>query len=1253
MKKLFFFIFLFLVCFLIKDNPTVESVDMGSYCHVPPGVGEVASPNVLLVIDVSGSMSWCAYNPTSSKSSCCDNSSGCGWTFNGTEEGYFIPNKVYRYNSSCSVGSYSGSCWEETTGTAETCPKRPADINTSKKYTGACLNFIYMRRVDLLRWALTGGKPQSCDNNQIQKCDPEISSSQISCDSNACILYSESGQTVKVPLSRITGTDGGLLFQVKNYPLKPRFGVMFFSDNGVRNNKAYIGDFTGSANFDGINPYKNTITLVNYESPSGSTPIAPALWDAYNYFKQQSPQYGGFTPSSGSDNWKNPLYQCFDDNNDGNCQGNEIKPVPCAKNFIILLTDGQWNRGGSPVGGACSIDIGYENASADPVVPAYKLHKTGFTNPVDSRQSTFYVDSLYGIGLWLGGTGERSLKHVTIYGSFDRSKNWPDSLSDYPKTTCGPIDDCCSNSNCGKGSPCTNLPASSTDWDKNGDGVPDTFTSASDADQIKNALSNAISSILSKSSSGATVATLSARGGISSLILQPYYYPKVPDTDVSWVGFLRAFWVDLTGNLREDSIVNKILDLASGSFDKIIQFFVDTTGNTKITRIQDINTCTAYDTVSIDEASSVFNSGCWLANVDAGNRKIKYNKSGTLTDLTTSEASYLAGIWDDIDSTINTAKAQCIIRYLKGENLSGDTSCNTLAYVKRPRELNINAYCGSNQTKTWKLGDIIHSTPSVTSDKPLNFYHLRYGDTSYLSYVRSDEYKNRPSYSFVGANDGMLHAFRIGTIINQTDANQPSKLQNSPTDTGTDKIGREEWAFIPKNALPYLLWYGHYDYCHIPTIDYRTIVFDASINGTANSTKSASSWRTILVGVMGFGGKKIDLGSGNVYSSSIFVLDLTDWLNGSATYPTLLWETTLPDNTLTTSFPTIVRLGDKNNNGDWYVVIGTGPTGPEGATFANAGKLYFYDLRAGTLINTLTVNTGSALVAIGDIYNVDVDDDYQDDVIYFGAYGKTTSNYVWGNFYRLSLRSGSSYRTISSLTNSNIENAVNLSTFKTGNYQPPVFAAPAFTSDDIGNLWVFFGTGKFLNNDDKSIPYTNYLIGYKDPYWNSTGAARSKGDLVDVKSVLSTTTIPYLTEQECICDNSGCSFRDFTYYKTQLSGTVTVTNGWYYSLTGEAIISQPFLYAEMVNTLVFIPPGDICEYSGRTRYVSLYYNLLYEPNTTIVINQIIGYGSPPLGQPFQTLPSGKLIVQTSAGTIIKLPTPTVLAQGKFVTWIEK
>jgi len=806
-----------------------------------------------------------------------------------------------------------------------------------------------------------------------------------------------------------------------------------------------------------------------------------------------------------------------------------------------------------------------------------------------------------------------------------------------------------------------NRPDLQSEWDKDGDGIPDTYFYVVNPLKMEQELEKAFADILRKASSGATVATLSSRTEVSSLVIQPYFYPVYQTEDgreISWIGIVRSFWIDFKGRFHEDSIINKILDLAASALDNIIQFMT-VENETKIAVLQG-EQCSLGSIKNIDDINTLFNSGCKLALADQSSRKIYFNKNGNLADFNTSEATTIRGFWQSIDSNINNdTKAGCIIRYIIGENVAGDSNCQALTYVKRPREFNIQPLCGVNQEKTWKLGDIIHSTPSVTSNQPNNFYHVRYSDDTYRQYISSSNYKNRISVAFVSANDGALHAFRIGTIVEQSNASQPAKLQDSPSDSATNKLGQEEWAFIPRNAIPYLLWYGRIDYCHVPTVDYRTIVFDASINGDASDNKTSGSWRTILVGVMGFGGKSLTAGS-TTYSSSIFALDLTGWLNGSDTKPTLLWEITLPDNTLTLSFPTIVRLGDRNKNGEWYVVLGSGPSDVINYSFVSSPKLHFINLRNGSIVKTLNVslpaNTSSA---IGDVWNVDVDNDYQDDVIYFGAYGTSGSN-VWGNFYRLSLRNGNSYRSISILGDTDIKVAVDLSTFKTDNNQPPVFAAPAFTIDDTGNFWVFFGTGRYLNISDKNITYTNYLIGFKDPCWNgSCSTTLRKSDLVDYKAIMTTTTSPYQSFTECVCEEGQCQNKTMTYNKSTLNiqQDIAPQYGWYYTLNSkEAIVSQPFVYAEFVNNLVLIPPADICEFSGFTRYIALYYKLNMGGKTTVVFDNPAKkyFGTPPIGQAFEVHGSGKLLTQLSSGLIpgdIFQPNPS--ARGRFISWIEK
>jgi len=1213
---------------------------MSEYCYTPPTITTSVSPNVMLVIDVSGSMSLLAYD---------------GTTYQGNEEGYFIPDKVYKYNS-------SQDYWEETTGTATTCPNSADRIKKTKLYAGSCLNFLYMTRIDLVRWALTGGTPDSCD-------------------SYGCVLKSNSGVKVKVPWSRI---NSALLPQFGKLSLKPRFGVMFFSGYGIRSNASvYIGDFAGSNVYDPQNPYKNVITAVNEEDPAGYTPTAPALWDTYNYFAQNPPQYGGLAPQTGQDDaWKNPLYQCFDENNDGKCEGNELKPVSCAKNFVILMTDGQWNMGGPPkkVDFTCSIDTGFEQYSADPVVPAYWMHKKGFTNKPTGINSR--VEALYGIGLFLGGTGAQSLKNVAMYGSFDTTgRNWPDSLSGYPQGTCW-VDDCSNyiNSN-GKGSGCTKLPPSSPDWDKNGDGNPDTFFAASNAIEMKDALYKAILDILKRASAGSTVGSLSTKTSISSVLVQPFFYPTYTDSQgntLTWPGFLRSFWVDPKNDLREDTNQNKELNL---SVDKIFQTFYDSSTNeTKVALLSDTSTCTVDSIVGMKDLKPVFDSGCWLGNCDPNNRKIYYSTGTDIKEFNTSKADDLKNIWDLVDNnasdnSITTDIASCVIRYIRGEDISNDSSCNS-DYVKRNLKINISEICpGSTGVKTWKLGDIIHSTPAVIGNEPINSYHLRYSDSTYYEYINSDQYKNRASRIIVGANDGMLHFFRLGYIKDQssTKPDDPSALQNDPKNTGTDLIASEEFAFIPKNAIPYLLWYGHKDYCHIPTVDSRVLIFDASINGNPTDDKTSNSWRTILVGVMGFGGKSLSAGT-TTYSSSIFALDLTDWLNGTATTPTLLWEQTLSDNTLTMSFPSVVRRGDANKNGNWYLVIGSGPKAPNPSSsndYTSSPKVYFFDLKTGNLVKTTQISLpNNTVAAVADTFPIDADDDYNDDAIYFGLYGlqkQGNSWNNWGNFYRLVLND--------SLSNTPSV-AVDLSSFVNNGQTPPVTAAPTFSKDEKGNLWVFFGTGRFLSEGDKVLNYNNYFIGFKDPCWNgSCSTTFVKGDFINQTNITVTATVTN-TQQLCICDSSGCSNKTVVTGTTNYTQPVEVDKGWYQELTNEAVTSQGIVFGGIVDFITYVPPNDICAFEGNSKLYALYYksgtaypvpSILSPKATSGTSGQVtiyksidLGRGAPPVGNPFQVSVSQsstnryEKFIQVSTGVVIKqTQQPTPSAQPRFILWIEK
>lgn len=1165
--------------------------DMTEYCQMPISIGGAVEPNVLLVVDVSGSMNERAYTGDYDPST--------------TYEGYFDPQKFYRPNEAgiyeetvpsgvpCQTICVNWTCSRDPTNCIFTEPKgthgcrswqwacctRVQQVGDCNISSGNYLNYQYMTRMDLLRWALTGGSPEGC-NGTIARCDPEVyPNPQLNCDSYGCILASSDGTTkVKVPWERITGGSGGLLFRLKNLSPRPVMGAMFFRGSGVVQT-VYIGDFTASASFDGVNPYKNVITAINSVFPQGTTPTAPALWDAYNYFAQRNPNYGGPNPQMGEgDKWKNPLFRCYDRNNDGNCQGNEFVLVPCAKNFVILISDGQWNYGGYPVRKTCRIDDDTELESPDPVVPAYYMHKIGFTNQPTGISS--YVESVYTIALWLGGSGELSMKNISMYGSFDRSRTWPGGTNGFPSRTCGNVDDCCSYANCGKGSPCTPIPPSSSDWDKDGDGIPDTFYKAENAFDIKNKFEKVIRDILKQVSSGTAVSVLASSEGSGANLLQATFYPRRASgaEEVTWIGRLQNMWYYIDPNLdlstiREDTDGDLKLDLRR---DYIAQFYYDQELSEAAVRLySDSDGDGSPDSLvrrdSIDNVKSLWEAGyrLWERDLSTSPRRIYTQIDNSMVEFSVTNAAVLMPYLNLND--INEARS--VIRYVSGEDLEGARSrCLSIGEVKR----------------VWRLGDIVNSTPRIQSFNPLNSYHLSaplgYSDSSYLEFVTSEAYKSR-SAVYVGANDGMLHAFYLG----QLRQDWPGKATYEIARLEGLDLGKEMWAFIPKNALPYLRYLLDEDYCHLYYVDGTPLLVDASIGGNPEDTKTQESWRTILIGSMGLGGATRNRGSSctnciktpvtNLGYSSYFALDVTDPEN-----PQFLWEFSDPDLGLSTTGPAIVRQGDPSKCGKWFVVFASGPTGPINVNYSQfmgrsdqTLKIFILDLKTGALLRK--IDTGISNAFGGSLHNAVIDTDrynpnspgfYKDDAIYLGYTKCEGGSCTNGGVLRILTRES--------------ENPSDWSySILMDNIGPVTASVTKLQDRGNGNLWLFFGTGRYFYKtatdiDDAGsltdISKRRRIFGVREPCYISTSN--------DIMAPCSLTL----------------SLSDLKDQSTNPSQEIGNFKGWYINLdpplegyVQERVITDPLATASgVVFFTTFKPSGDACSMGGDTHVWALKYD---------------------------------------------------------------
>jgi type IV pilus assembly protein PilY1 len=724
-----------------------------------------------------------------------------------------------------------------------------------------------------------------------------------------------------------------------------------------------------------------------------------------------------------------------------------------------------------------------------------------------------------------------------------------------------------------------NIPDLTSEWDRDGNDVPDTYFLVHNPLELENQLNKALGEILKRISAGTAVSVLSTSAGGEGSLYQAYFNPSVFDSgrEVTWVGYLNALWVDQFGNLREDD-GNQHLVLSA---DPIIEFDLDVDGDTIVRKYSDTDGNGTADallgTYSLADLQPLWEGGEKLAKrttpvrtiytyidgdgdgvVDGGefgDDKFDANDSVDAAAL----KSYL-GVATD-------AEAEDIIEYIRGEHKAG----------YRDRRLTVD---GTPNT-VWKLGDIVYSTPTVVG-RPSENYHLVYGDTTYLKYVR--EHKDRQTVIFLGANDGMLHAFSAGTYHEGDDPSTDDGDPNTTTDVEkgwySGDFGTELWAYIPYNLLPQLKWLMDPAYCHIYYVDLKTKVVDARI--FSNDATHDNGWGTVLVGAMRLGGKELTCNS-RTYRSAYFALDITNPAN-----PDLLWEFSSSDLNYTTSYPAVFRVGTVKpyepdaQKGDWYVIFGSGPTTFEGDGAATS-HVYICNLANGNTVKTFDISeaSGADPSFMASPITVDLGLDYEVDVAYIASSYYDTSQSRWeGKIYRLDIDE-----------DTNPGNWT-LSTFVT--LDQPITIAPVAALDPFNRLWLYWGTGRFFSNLDKIDATVQRLYGVWDP---GTGTIDASG----VPSNLNNVTTIRVHEQGYMDLDGDGSYDDTTFKqyladkRAQYGATTGTKYGWYLNITspiavdGERVINSPTVLGNIVLFPSFKPEEDICDFGGSSYLYALYY----------------------------------------------------------------
>ncbi|MEJ8858354.1 PilC/PilY family type IV pilus protein [Variovorax robiniae] len=401
---------------------------------------------------------------------------------------------------------------------------------------------------------------------------------------------------------------------------------------------------------------------------------------------------------------------------------------------------------------------------------------------------------------------------------------------------------------------------------------------------------------------------------------------------------------------------------------------------------------------------------------------------------------------------------------------------------------------------------------------------------------------------------------------------------------GTDG-GTELWAYVPTAVMKnmYRLADSSYESKHRYFVDGAPVVGDIYVNG---------AWKTILVGGLGKGGR------------SYYALDITD-----PQAPKALWEFT--DNNLGLTFGNPVIT--KRANGTWVVVFASGYNNDgsigDGSTGDGQGRLFVLNANTGVRARTdITTGVGatnasSGLAKINGWIDQDIDNTSK------RFYGGD----LLGNLWRFDIDG------VVAPNNA----ALALAKFQINATTPQPITTRPRLGESNGKPVIIVGTGQYLGTGDISNTTTQTIYAVKDSLTNtSLGDVRANNTMV---------------RQTLSVNQDG-----ITASITNNQVSWTANNGWWVDLpqSGERSVVDIALQSNVLAIATAIPAGDACSSGGS----SWNYFLSVSGGTALqnVAGAQVSANALVVGQSFVRMADGtmRLIRQLSDSTTKLVDTPS-------------